>query len=328
MSRRQRLVLQVVVAAACLWLPDVIARQVGLARAAGLLSLANLAALVISVRLGWRQALWGSLALALLSVPAVLSQGDLLAATGLLTLTACALGVTIRWQLQPVYWLLMVSLCMLVVDLPLPDAGPVELTKLTVLLMLSCSLTARVQSWLMPRSATTSEAPLTVQHSWRRSLGYGLLLGTTTLITTPIAMQQHWHTTGLWLILTPILVIRPFVKDGWRVALNRCLGSIAGVLLVHLLALVLPPALPLQVPAIALGATAALIGAKHGPPVLFVVLLTATIVLFNSSDSSLLFMADRRLEANLIGIGVALGVLALAHPSEHLLTRHRAANGS
>jgi hypothetical protein len=41
------------------------------------------------------------------------------------------------------------------------------------------------------------------------------------LITTPIALQHHWHINGLWLILTPFLVLRPFVRDAWRVALHR-----------------------------------------------------------------------------------------------------------
>lgn len=84
-----------------------------------------------------------------------------------------------------------------------------------------------------------------------------LLLTATTLITTPIALQHHWHIHGLWLILTPFLVLRPFVRDAWRVALHRSLGTLAGVALVILVAPALPHTLPLQVPAIALAAVTA-----------------------------------------------------------------------
>jgi len=56
-----------------LLLTDQIARYLGLPRAAGLLCLASLAALVVCVRLGWRQALMGVVGLVLLSIPAALS---------------------------------------------------------------------------------------------------------------------------------------------------------------------------------------------------------------------------------------------------------------
>lgn len=123
------------------------------------------------------------------------------------------------------------------------------------------------------------------------------------------------------MILTPILVIRPFAKDGWRMARNLSLGSMCGVLLVHLLAVVLPQAMPPQLPAIVLGVAAAVVAAKHKHPAVFVLLLTATIVLFHSTHADLLLMANRRLQANAIGIGVAMVVLALADLGERQLKR-------
>lgn len=197
MPARQRLVLQVVLAGLCLALPNAIVWHLGIGPVAGLLSLANLAAVVISVRLGWRQALWGSLGLAVLSSPAVLSQGHPLPATVLLTLTAFTLGLTARWQQQPSFWLLIVSLCMLVVDTPLPSAGVAQLGALAGLLLVSCSCSALLQAVVMPPANPAANDPFSVTHSWGRCLGYGLLLGTTTLITTPIALQQQWHLTGV-----------------------------------------------------------------------------------------------------------------------------------
>jgi hypothetical protein len=67
------------------------------------LSLASLGTLVACVRVGWRQALGGGVALALLSVPAVLSQNAVIAATALMALTAVLLGLASRWQQQPAY---------------------------------------------------------------------------------------------------------------------------------------------------------------------------------------------------------------------------------
>ena len=198
-----------------LLLTDQIARYLGLPRAAGLLCLASLAALVVCVRLGWRQALMGVVGLALRSIPAALSQRD-----------------------------------------------PLEAT----------------------------------------------------LVSTPMAVQHHWHITGLWLILTPFLVLRPFVRVAWKVALHRSLGTIAGVLLV--LALLLPKSLPLQVPAVVVAVITAMIAIRRGHPALVVMALTVTIVLFNSNPVDLMRMADRRLEAVGLGVVLALGVMAIAHPIE------------
>ena len=326
MSKRLRLGLQVVICLICLVVPGQLARHLGLPEATGLLSLASLAALVACMRVGWRQALGGSIALALLSVPGVLSQSNAMAATALMALTAALLGLTSRWQQQPAYWLLVVSLCLLITTLHLPQ--PVSaglLARLAGLLLLSCGLTTLLHRWFMTLVPASAQPAMAVQHSWMRSLAYGALLAVTALLSTPIAMAHHWHTTGLWMILTPFLVLRPYVKDGWKPTLHRALGTVAGVLLVHLLALTLPPTLPLQIPAVALGITTVLVAVRRGHQALFVLLLTATIVLFNSHDNTLLLMADKRLQANAIGIAIAIAVMAVADPMERTLLRRQRA---
>jgi uncharacterized membrane protein YccC len=111
----------------------------------------------------------------------------------------------------------------------------------------------------------------------------------------------------LWLILTPFLMLQPFVRDAWRVALHRNLGSVAGVIMVVLLAPSLSKELPLQLPAIVLCITTVLIAIRHGHPALMMA-LTATIVLFNSDSGDLIGVADQRLQANAIGVGISLGI--------------------
>lgn len=317
--------LQVLAAVLSLLLADQIARRLGLDRAAGVLCLASLASLVISARLGWRQALLAVAGLALLTAPAVLSSGDPLTATLVMSLAAFALGLCARWQVQQVYWLMIVSLCMLVTNNPLsgPATGS-DLGRLVIGVLAAGGLTVLLQNRLVrPASGPMPAALFQVANSWRRSAAFGLLLASTTLVSTPLAMEEHWHITGLWLILTPFLVLRPFVQDAWRVALHRSLGSLAGVLLVLVLAFILPPELPLQLPAIALGGTTALLAIRRCHPALVVMALTATIVLFNSTHADLLLMADRRIQANAIGVAIALTVMAIAQPIERRLLRPR-----
>ncbi len=310
--------IQVATAVVSLLLAAEIARFVGLDKAVGVLCLASLAGLVICVRLGWRQALLAVVALTLLTIPAVLSQSDPPAATLLMALTAFALGVSARWQWQQVYWLMVVSVCLLITNSPLPEApSATDLIRLAGAVLVSGGLTVLLQSSLIPREQGSAAITLfSVAHSWRRSTAYGLLLASTTLVSTPIALQHHWGITGLWLILTPFLVLRPFVRDAWKVALHRSLGTLAGVLLVMVLAVLLPKGLPLQLPAIAAGVITAMIAIRRGHPAVMLMALTVTIVLLNSNHADLMLMADRRLQACGIGVVLALSVMAIAHPIE------------
>lgn len=310
--------IQVATAVVSLLLAAEIARFVGLDKAVGVLCLASLAGLVICVRLGWRQALLAVVALTLLTIPAVLSQSDPPAATLLMALTAFALGVSARWQWQQVYWLMVVSVCLLITNSPLPEApSATDLIRLAGAVLASGGLTVLLQSSLIPREQGSAAITLfSVAHSWRRSTAYGLLLASTTLVSTPIALQHHWGITGLWLILTPFLVLRPFVRDAWKVALHRSLGTLAGVLLVMVLAVLLPKGLPLQLPAIAAGVITAMIAIRRGHPAVMLMALTVTIVLLNSNHADLMLMADRRLQACGIGVVLALSVMAIAHPIE------------
>jgi len=209
-----------------------------------------------------------------------------------------------------------------ITDMPVPQALAAETgARLSVLLMLSCSLTTLVQSQLGAWAPAADPAAITVRHSWRRSAAYGLMLAATTTFTTPIALSHHWHTMGFWMILSPFLVLRPHTRDGWKPALHRALGTIAGVLLVHALALALLPESLLRILAIVLGTGCALTALKKGHPALVVLLLTMTTVLFNSNTTTLLLMANERLQSNAIGIAIALGVMVLAEPLEQRLAQ-------
>lgn len=333
MRPRPRTLLQVLVAALALLLADRIAVALAIERAAGVLCLTSLAALVITARLGWRQAALATAGLALLAIPAVLAQGQPLQATPVMVAAALALGLSARWQLQPLLWLMVVSLGLLITNSPIPAAAGGAVLRLAGALLIAGGLATLLQSWMAPGAAEAGGADagapeppadaatpgIPVRHSWRRSAAYGLLLAFTTLLTTPIALQNHWQISGLWLILTPFLVLRPFVRDAWRVAVHRSLGTVAGVLLVLLLALRLPQALPLQIPAILAALIAAMVAIRRGHPALMLMALTVAVVLFNSTHADLLQMADERLQASGLGVAITLVVMALAHPIERRL---------
>ena len=320
---RARPLAQTLVVVLSLGLAELLAAALDLERSVGVLALASLASLVVCAKLGWRQALVGVGGLAVLSAPAVASQDDLLKATILLTGTALGLGLTARWQLKPAYWLMVVSLCLLITNSPLPATAPApDLVRLALALLASGSLATLLQILLLSLAGSPpARTPFVVAHSWRRSGAHALMLASATVITTPFALQHHWHTTGLWLVLTPFLVLQPFVRDSWSVALHRSLGTFAGVVLVVLLASTLLPIVPLKLLAIASAVATVVIAVKRGHRALMLTGLTATIVLFNSSSHDLLLMADQRVLASSLGIAIALGLMALAHPIEQRVLR-------
>jgi hypothetical protein len=279
------------------------------------LSVASLATVVVCARLGWRQALLGVGGLAVLSVPAVFSLNDPLLATLVLMAAGLGLGISARWQLKPVYWLLVVSLCMLITNSPLtPGPSPGQAILIAVALMTSGAVATLLETRLLSLVGRTADTySFAVAHSWRRSWAHGLMLAAATLVTTPIALANHWHTSGLWLILTPFLVLQPFVRESWKVALHRSLGTLAGVLLVIILAVGLPQTVPLLLPAFAAAVLTVVIAIRRGHRALMLTALTATIVLFNSNSGDLLLRADQRVLASALGIAIALLMMALAH---------------
>ena len=280
-----------------------------------MLSVASLATVVVCARLGWRQALLGVGGLAVLSVPAVFSRNDPLLATLVLMAAGLGLGISARWQLKPVYWLLVVSLCMLITNSPLtPGPSPGQAILIAVALMTSGAVATLLETRLLSLVGRTADTySFAVAHSWRRSWAHGLMLAAATLVTTPIALANHWHTSGLWLILTPFLVLQPFVRESWKVALHRSLGTLAGVLLVIILAVGLPQTVPLLLPAFAAAVLTVVIAIRRGHRALMLTALTATIVLFNSNSGDLLLRADQRVLASALGIAIALLMMALAH---------------
>ena len=312
---RAQLVVQGLVVVIALVVAQQIARMLQLDHAGGVLSVASLATVVVCARLGWRQALLGVGGLAVLSVPAVFSFIDPLLATLVLMAAGLGLGISARWQLKPVYWLLVVSLCMLITNSPLtPGPSPGQAILIAVALMTSGAVATLLDTRLLSLVGRTADTySFAVAHSWRRSWAHGLMLAAATLVTTPIALANHWHTSGLWLILTPFLVLQPFVRESWKVALHRSLGTLAGVLLVIILAVGLPQTVPLLLPAFAAAVLTVVIAIRRGHRALMLTALTATIVLFNSNSGDLLLRADQRVLASALGIAIALLMMALAH---------------
>ena len=164
---RAQLVVQGLVVVIALVVAQQIARMLQLDHAGGVLSVASLATVVVCARLGWRQALLGVGGLAVLSVPAVFSLNDPLLATLVLMAAGLGLGTSASWQLKPVYWLLVVSLCMLITNSPLtPGPSPGQAILIAVALMTSGAVATLLETRLLSLAGRTADAySFAVAHS-------------------------------------------------------------------------------------------------------------------------------------------------------------------
>jgi hypothetical protein len=314
---RKTLALLLLIAILFALVPRAFTEALEIPKAASWIGLADLAVLVVTHRLGWRQGMGSGWVLGLLATLAVACQGQPTAAILLMTISAFGIGLTARWQCQGVLVLLMLTPCFVIAESPIPLHNP-EVLAFGGGLVGFTTLTAMATAWVERLGGYTPPPPQ-VSHGWKRALAFALLLAGTTAITTAIALIHNWALMGGWLILTPLMVMRPRARDSWPRALHRALGTMVGVGIVHLIALTAPGAIASPIVGVLFSAGTVLAAVKGWHHVLFIVFLTGAVVLFHSSATSVLALSQERLEANLLGIGIALGMMALVEA----VFRHR-----
>lgn len=146
--------------------------------------------------------------------------------------------------------------------------------------------------------------------SWRTVLGYASMLVVVTFITQSLAIGLDLGHVGGWLVMTPFLVILPHIHDGFVKSLRRAAGTIAGFFIViGLSELTTSRAILSAVGAIAF--TAALFAKlKDWNYFFFALFLTPGIVILEGLSSSVTQLAEYRLEATLVAIGLSLVLMA------------------
>ena len=144
----------------------------------------------------------------------------------------------------------------------------------------------------------------------RTVLGYVCMLVIVTFITQGLAIGQDLGHVGGWLVMTPFLVILPHIHDGFVKSLRRAAGTVGGFLIVIGLSdLTTSHAILSAIGAIAF--TAALYAKlKNWNYFFFALFLTPGIVILEGLSSSLTQLAEYRLEATLVAIGLSLVLMA------------------
>jgi len=144
----------------------------------------------------------------------------------------------------------------------------------------------------------------------RVALGYAIALALSTGLATFVAAQFFPGSTGAWVILTILLVMKPRATDMWRTARHRVGGTLVGALVAAIVVVVVDAlGVPLANWTLMLGALfliLALSVLRVRPYWQFVTFLTPAIILLKSSGSDTLQLDALRVAMTLIGTVVTL----------------------
>lgn len=147
-----------------------------------------------------------------------------------------------------------------------------------------------------------------------RALAYASLLAVLAFVTTSIALAANLGHPGGWLIMTPFIVLQPYVQKSWDKSLRRASGTVLGFAMAYLSASYITSDGVLYAIGIVSFAVAMYAMVRHWDYVVYAAFLTLAIVILEGIGTSVEVTAEYRLEATAGGVALALGAMALALP--------------
>lgn len=297
-------------AALTLALPAVVLGRFDLATAGTLIGLVAWGSIIATISHGIRAGLIGSLAMGFISCVGLLAATQVVAGIAVMTSAAVGFGLLARigWQRSMVMY--PVALAFMVTERTIePTFGTLVVFGLA---LAGVGAAASFAVKLIVKSSPPASPPSKL--SWSRTYAFAGLLAVTQLVAASIALINDWGHTGGWLMMTPFLVMQPYIHDGWVRSLRRAVGTVGGFITAVLLGTSISSPLLLTL----IGYAFALIGliayVKRAGYAVYVFLLTPAVVILESVGRPVVQTADDRLAATLIGVGLSLAAMAIALP--------------
>ena len=309
-GKRMRLIALIVILNAALIVPTVLLPTSRYDTAGGLFSLGALAIVFITYARGLRSGLLSAVLVGAASTIALLASSITALGVAVMALAALGQGIAAYRGLQRLT--IMVPITMAFVVSEPPTTGPLANAAAfgLALAAFGCIVAFAVD---LVRRGVPHPAPQAAMAA-SRAAAYATLLAITTVATTAIALTYDWRHAGGWLIMTPFIVIQPYVQDGWRKALERALGTLVGFAIASALAWLIGSALVLTVLGYVFASIAIFAMVKKWRYAIYATFLTPAIVLLESGGRAVTELADKRLEATFLGVGLSLAAMAVAIP--------------
>ncbi len=289
--------------------PSLALSALGYASGGPLAGLGALGLMIAALSLGFRVAAIASVVTGSAAILVSIAASNNVLAVIAMVAVAAGFGLTARFSGHSPLILLPITLSFLVTENPEAKSwvGSIVVGAAIVVCGVAVSGLARLLCrW-------TSMAPVTAPHvlSWGRVSVYVALLSVATLVTASIAIFNQWGHTGGWLIMTPFIVMQPYVHDGWVKSLNRAAGTVAGFVIAIAVGSFINAPLWLYVIGAAFALGSVYMKVTNRIYALYVLFLTPAIVILESVGQSVTRTAENRLAATLIGVLVALACMAI-----------------
>ncbi len=301
----------ITVALAALIAPNVVLAQAP--NAAAILGLGGLSLVLATLSAGLRIGALVSLTLGIASAIAVAGSAHIVVGVVVMASAAAGLGISARWHWNKALVTVPITLAFVVAENPSQDPLSTGATFGAAMAAYGL-LISLVTSLLRPsdRDHTSTSAP--ELSSWSRTWGYAAVLVVTTIASSVIALTLGWGHTGGWLMMTPLIVIQPYVQDGWRKSLNRVVGTVGGFLIAYVAADLLGSSAAVTVLGVIFGVLAVTAMIQKWNYAIYALFLTPAIVILESIGRPVQTTADNRLVATVVGAALALIAMSLATP--------------
>ncbi len=227
---------------------------------------------------------------------------------------AAVYGSTARWGVSGRLVTGMVILAFTVAQ-PTPilsDAGVWQNAALTGLVGLLAALWGLLVGQLMGKSTPKPPLkPVPARQAQYFAWTVAIVLGTATWFVSFLQLQHG----GSWFLLTIVVILQPGFADTLTKTLHRALGTVAGFFIAMIVALVIPWTAVVVLLAVVFMTIAMVLVMRPGAPYWqFVTFLTPAIVLLEGVGSSIIQTDVTRLGFTLLGVAVALAVIAVVYP--------------
>ena len=301
----------ITVALAALIAPNVALSQAP--TAAALLGLGGLSLVLATLSAGLRIGALVSLGLGIASGIAVAGTDHTIVGVVVMASAAVGLGISARWHWNKALVTVPITLAFVVAEDPSQD--PLNsAASFGAAMAIYGLLISVLASLLRPRDHRQKSNSVRGLSSWSRTWGYVVVLVVTTVASSTIALTLNWGHTGGWLMMTPFIVIQPYVQDGWRKSLNRVVGTVGGFLIAYLAADSLGSGTAVTVVGVIFGVLAVTAMIEKWNYAIYALFLTPAIVILESIGRPVQTTADNRLIATVVGVALALVAMALATP--------------
>lgn len=295
---------------ATLILPGLVFSQFNSSAVGSLIGLIGLGTLVVTLVHGAKAGIVGTLVMAFMSGLAYLSSTDPTYGIPFMVSAAIIIGLSARIGWQTSFTLYAISLAFIVSGRP--SQVSLDVTALLSLWVLGTGAFVILGATLIMKSTNITIAKTSL--NWSRTLAFTVLLAVTQLAAASIALLNDWGHTGGWLMMTPFIVIQPYLHKGWTKALRRAAGTVAGFVIAVLLGNLISSTAILAL----IGGVFALLAAeafvKRANYTLYVSLLTPAVVILESVGRPVSQIAEYRLVATILGVGLSLIAMAVAIP--------------